>query len=274
MNSPRFLILLAFLLPFFHLAISSSKTSSDDRTRAHRSRVFQLLRLRTEKSNSNNYALSSDNALDLSLPADRVAKSREKWQKEIDALQSKISSGQAIEKPIVFVGSSSIRQWDLKRSFPKLPALNCGFGGSEIFDSVVFANELIFLQKPKAIVLYAGDNDIGNGKSPDEVFEDYLRFVSKVRSELPCVPLFFISIKPSIKRWELYPKMAEANRLIAEHCRCHDNLYFIDIAPATLDTSGKPNSAFFAEDGLHLSQAGYDAWSRVVLDGLQLGNLD
>ena len=42
---------------------------------------------------------------------------------------------------IVFTGSSSIRRWDLAKSFPKLKLLNRGFGGSHFSDSNHYLEE-------------------------------------------------------------------------------------------------------------------------------------
>ena len=61
---------------------------------------------------------------------------------------------------VLFVGSSSIRLWDLKKSFPDLVAINRGFGGSQMSDAARHARRLINVYKPRLIVLYEGDNDL------------------------------------------------------------------------------------------------------------------
>lgn len=60
-----------------------------------------------------------------------------------------------IERPfapggVVFVGSSSIRLWDLAKSFPELDplALNRGFGGSQLADSIRYRELLVLKHKP------------------------------------------------------------------------------------------------------------------------------
>ena len=47
------------------------------------------------------------------------------------------------------------------------------------------------------VVLYAGDNDLAAGKTPQQVIEDYKAFVARVRRDLPKAKIAFISIKPS-----------------------------------------------------------------------------
>ena len=81
---------------------------------------------------------------------------------------------------VLFLGSSSIRLWKVKNNFPDLVALNRGFGGSQIADSIHFAERIVFPYEPKVIVFYAGDNDIAGGKSPERVAADFRAFASKV----------------------------------------------------------------------------------------------
>ena len=68
--------------------------------------------------------------------------------------------------------------------------------------------------EPNTVVLYAGDNDIAAGKSPQTVRDDFKAFVRTVHESLPKARIVFIAIKPSLRRWSLVEKMREANALI------------------------------------------------------------
>src|SRR5690349_21577675 len=84
---------------------------------------------------------------------------------------------------VLFVGSSSIRLWDtLAKDFPDQTVLNRGFGGSQIADSTRYADRIILPYRPKKIVLYAGDNDLAAGKSPQQVFADFKELEGKVHA--------------------------------------------------------------------------------------------
>ena len=62
---------------------------------------------------------------------------------------------------IVFVGSSSILFWGtLSDDMAPMPVLNRGFGGSVIAHSTHFADRIVLPYQPRAVVMYAGDNDI------------------------------------------------------------------------------------------------------------------
>jgi lysophospholipase L1-like esterase len=182
-----------------------------------------------------------------------------KWQPDIDKFLAADISEPTKPGGVVFVGSSSIRMWDLGKSFPDEKYLNRGFGGSEIIDSTHFLTELVAKHKPRLVVFYAGDNDIASGKSPEQVHEDFQAFAKKFETALPEAKLVYISIKPSIARWQLADKMREANRLIATECEKIDRFMFLDVWPVMLK-DGKPREDIFLSDGLHMNEAGYKLW--------------
>ena len=167
----------------------------------------------------------------------------------------------------VFVGSSSIRFWDLEKWFPKQEPtpLNRGFGGSEIRDSIVHLDRVVLRHRPRVVVLYAGDNDIAGGKSAETVVADFEEFVAKTRSGLPDVRLAYVAIKPSLARWKLASEMQQANERIEATCAKDNQLTFVDIWGPMLGDDGRPRPELFRSDGLHLNAEGYALWTKLVL---------
>jgi len=167
------------------------------------------------------------------------------------------------EDAFLFVGSSSIRLWSTAEAFPDKPVINRGFGGSEISDVIHFYEQLIRPYAPRSIFLYAGDNDIGNGKPAAQVFEDYRELVALVQADFPGATLVFISIKPSKDRWDKWPIMEEANRMVRDFASGHPNLEYADLATPLLDDDSKPKDVY-VEDGLHLNEEGYRLWQEAL----------
>ena len=192
--------------------------------------------------------------------ADRAAK----WDKDVAAIEKRQSENPPAKGGIVFAGSSSIRLWDLSKSFPEWNATNSGFGGSEVRDSTLFADRLILKHEPRAIVFYAGDNDVANNRTPDQVRDDFKAFVAAVHKALPKTRIHFIAIKPSVARWKRYETIRKANSLVKEFTATDDRLGFIDIAPQMLGSDGQPRPELFVKDGLHLSAKGYELWTETV----------
>ncbi len=167
---------------------------------------------------------------------------------------------------VVFVGSSSIRRWDLREWFPELgeKALNRGVEGFLLSDSVYYAEPLVIRYRPRIVVVYAGDNDIEAGASAAEVTERFAQFERKVHAAAPRTSIVFISIKPSILRARLVPTITQANRAIRAYCATQPGLEFLDIQSRMLDAAGAPRRELFQSDGLHLAPAGYRVWTEAL----------
>ncbi|PQO33456.1 hypothetical protein C5Y96_11475 [Blastopirellula marina] len=187
-----------------------------------------------------------------------------KWKGEMDKFAKQDEANPVKPGGVVFVGSSSIRMWDLDQSFPKLHGLNRGFGGSRLEDSVYYADRIILPYKPRTVVVYAGDNDIAAKYTPEQIREDFQEFVSTIREELPETKILYIAVKPSLSRWKLIKEVRETNKLIAEQCAKTDNCEFIDIDAPMLGEDGKPRAELFKKDGLHMTDAGYAIWAKAL----------
>ncbi len=193
---------------------------------------------------------------------EKPASSFTKWEKAIAAFEKQDKAKAPPKGAIVFVGSSSIVKWNLADYFSDLTYIQRGFGGSQLADSVHFAPRIVTKYEPKTVVLYAGDNDLASGKSPETVAADFDAFVNVVREKLPETKIIFIAIKPSVARWKMIDKVRAANKLVADACAKDDkHLVFLDIQPLMYGANGEPDPALFVKDGLHLSDEGYDRWA-------------
>ncbi|MBN8884878.1 MAG: hypothetical protein J0I77_04120 [Rudaea sp.] len=187
------------------------------------------------------------------------------WEPDIRKFEESDRAQPPKAGTIVFIGSSSIQKWqDVAADFPAKRVLNRGFGGSRIADSTYYAGRVVVPYKPAMVLLYAGDNDINDGHTAQQVLDDYVAFVTRVRKELPAVPIAFISIKPSPSRVKLLPVMREANEKIRAYAAAHPHLLYIDVASKMLDAKGQPREDLFIEDRLHMNRAGYDLWRGII----------
>ena len=194
----------------------------------------------------------------------------ERWEKEIVGIEERRAAGKSPEGSVLFVGSSSIRLWKLDESFPDLQTSNHGFGGSHLSDSVHFFDRIVTPVKPRVIVVYAGDNDIASGKTPETVHQDFCKFADLVKQKVPtCRKMVYIAIKPSVKRWALAEQGQKANSLIKGTCEGNPNLLFADIWKPMLNREGKPRPDLLVEDGLHMNGDGYRIWTEILKPHLQ-----
>lgn len=189
------------------------------------------------------------------------------WEEDVADLEAKTAGRYPAGEAVVFVGSSSIRLWDsLEEDMAPVPALRHGFGGAKLNDVVHYAPRLVTAYRPRAVVVFAGTNDIQPGavKPPEVLLERYRAFVDTVRAAEPGLPVYFIAITPSIMRWKVWDAAQETNRLIAEWSATQPALYVIDTGDALLGPDGKPDRDNYIFDGLHLSDRGYALWTRLI----------
>lgn len=200
-------------------------------------------------------------------PVDAV--SSPDWEADMRRFAAEDAARPPPRGAVLFVGSSSIRMWDLDAAFPELATVNRGFGGSQLRDATWYADRIILPYAPRTIVLYAGDNDLEAGRTPHQVREDFRAFVQRVRRGLPHARIVCLSIKPSPARAHLLQAVHAANVLLRQEAARWDRVEFVDVAAPMLDGGGQPRRELFLEDDLHLNAAGYALWRRLLLPHLR-----
>jgi lysophospholipase L1-like esterase len=193
------------------------------------------------------------------------------YDNEVQQLETKIKQLPTADNRVVFYGSSSIRLWKtLADDFPGQNTLNLGFGGSTLAACAWFFERLVLPAKPKAVVFYAGDNDLGDSRLPEEVFLFFRALAEQMRQRLPGVPLAYLTIKISPTRWRLADSIRLANKFIQQEISYHPDWQVIDMTTPLLDGNGRPRRELFEADGLHLNQQGYLVWKQALQDQIRI----
>jgi len=188
----------------------------------------------------------------------------EPFAKEIEAFEAKDKTSPPPENEIVFVGSSSIRMWKSTEAFPDLKIINRGFGGSQMADSVRYAERIILPYKPRIVVVFAGGNDINAKKSPESVAADFKSLVGKIHGALPKTKVYYISLFPNVARKSQDPQCQKVNDLIDAFTKTDERLGYIDTASRMRATDGGPRPELLRPDGLHMNDDGYKIWNEIV----------
>lgn len=196
-----------------------------------------------------------------------------KWEKHIAKLEQLDLAQPKAEQAILFYGSSSIGRWTtIVDDMAPWPTIRRGYGGAKLPDVIHYAPRMVGphvgvenANRCRAVVLFVA-NDITdkNNSTPAEVANRFTRLHQWIRQQDSTVPVFWIEITPTQKRWAQWPKISEATKQIAQVIDTDKNTHLIATAGAYLGLDGRPRAELFVKDRLHLNESGYQLWASLI----------
>lgn len=174
---------------------------------------------------------------------------------------------------VLFYGSSSFTLWhDLPAHFPGYRVINHGFGGSTLADCLEYFPLLVAPVAPRIIILYAGDNDLANGASAEQLLDLLRAFILRKREALGRVPLAFVSVKISPARFAIMHRIAYANLIISRALQEEGEVTFVDITRRMTGRGFGALMRYYGEDALHMNADGYRVLGKSLAEYLELEN--
>lgn len=189
-----------------------------------------------------------------------------RFERDIAAYEAKDKAAAPASGTIAFVGSSTFRRWSsLAQDMAPLPVYNRAFGGSGVQDQLKAAPRILFPYKPKVVVYYCGDNNVGSDKAdPAVVLKGFSDFRALLRLELPATRIVHVGIKPSIKRLAAWPIAEKANALVRDFAAKDPLIICVDPASVLLDDQGAIKPGIYSKDDLHLNPQGYELMTALI----------
>ncbi|OGT74083.1 MAG: hypothetical protein A3H44_13145 [Gammaproteobacteria bacterium RIFCSPLOWO2_02_FULL_57_10] len=172
---------------------------------------------------------------------------------------------------IVLTGSSSIMYWneEAPADLAPLTVIPRGFGGTVMNDVLHYLDRVALVYKPRAILIYEGDNDTGRNNIPNDVIIDQLeQIIARIHTELPETRIYVLAVKPSVLRVASWPIAQELNERYKAIADSDPLVTYIDTATPFLKSDGTVMTDIFVEDNLHLNEKGYDIWAAAVREVL------
>lgn len=130
------------------------------------------------------------------------------------------------------------------------------------------ADRLVFPFNPRALVVYAGSNDISGipffSRRAEQVVSKVKEYVSLVHVRCPGLPIFYVAITEAPLREKVRDEIQKANRLLSEWAEETGEITFIDTAPALLTPDGDIDDSVFSDDRLHLNNQGYERFAAAI----------
>jgi lysophospholipase L1-like esterase len=104
--------------------------------------------------------------------------------------------------------------------------------------------------------------------------ERFQTFRKRLHVDYPECHLFVLSIKPSPKRWNIWPDAVAANELLRQECEADPLLTYVDVASPMFTSDGELRPELFIEDRLHMNREGYKIWRKVLRAALLPDTVD
>ncbi len=183
-----------------------------------------------------------------------------------------LAAPKADEDRVVFMGDSITDNWGRRygKFFPAKPFVNRGIGGQTTPQMLLRFRADVIALHPKAVVIFAGTNDIAGNTGPETLdqIENNLESMSElarvhhIRVVLTSVTPVCDYIKPQTPR-RPPEEIIRLNRWIKDYAERTGAVY-LDYYTSLLDDKG-----FFRQDltfdGLHPNDAGYEVMTPLAL---------
>lgn len=187
------------------------------------------------------------------------------WEEEIGILKEMTKKLKPTDNLIALYGSSSLRLWtNAQTDLPDYQIINLAFGGSTYRSCDYYFSSLFDSIYPSHVLLYAGDNDLGNDLPENEILKSLDLLLSKLEAKYGSIPISIISVKPSPARLSLRKKTEHLNSELMQRSHQLLNGHFVDIYHPMLDENGKIRRDLYQEDLLHMNSKGYMIWKDVI----------
>lgn len=166
---------------------------------------------------------------------------------------------------IVFLGNSITDGGEFAELFGNPAIKNRGIS-ADVISGVDRRLSQIVEGQPRKIFLLIGVNDVSHHLSASSIADSYGRLVRRIREESPETILYIQSVMPINNDFGRYKNLKGRENVIPELNRrlekiaAENGATFIDLWPALADAGGKLRREF-TNDGLHLTGAGYRAWT-------------
>ncbi len=185
------------------------------------------------------------------------------FESDIRELELQLTQKPSDNNPVAFYGSTTIRNWpDLTNQMGHNDIINLGFSAATLEACVYYFERVVAPQKPRSLVLYVGDNDIGNLHNSNHVVALYIELLQKIDVHLKGIPVTIISIKPSPSRMKQLNTIIKTNESLKRLAITRPNTQYIDLFSSLLNESGQIKIDLFEDDQLHLNSRGYRLWSK------------
>ncbi len=162
---------------------------------------------------------------------------------------------------IFFLGDSLTEFFDWQARFPAHDVLNLGLAGETVQGLSARIRRIMgSATVPDVIFIMTGINNIA--LEDYEVLPNYERILRSLKLAYPSAVIIVQSVLPAAM-WVDNNRIEAINFELMELSK-KIGLSFLDVHESFVDEVGRPRADYLQEDGVHLSEKGYEVWSSRV----------
>jgi len=165
-------------------------------------------------------------------------------------------------RSIVFIGDSLTEYFDWQRRFAQFNVINLGISGETVEGLLARLDRIISsIENPDYIFIMTGINNIA--MEDFDILESYKKIVSELSSKFKDAVIVVQSILPVNLHWIDIGVIKAINRKLKD-IAYEFNAEYLDVFSFFVNAHGRAEDSYLLDDGVHLSDAGYDAWAKEV----------
>lgn len=166
---------------------------------------------------------------------------------------------------IFFIGDSLTEFFDWQQRFPEHEVLNLGLSGETVQGLSARIRRIIgSAAVPDVIFIMTGIINLIKGDN--DILDEYETILKRLKTADPSTTIIVQSILPVATQVDLetIEKINRNLRGIVDELKIN----FLNLYNLFVDQTGRPKREYLLDDGVHLSEKGYEAWSAAVAEFL------
>ncbi len=177
---------------------------------------------------------------------------------------------------VVLLGDSITEGFDVAKYFPGRRVLNRGIGADVIGNDMPADDPRGVLQRldasvfdcsPSVLFILIGINDLGMGRTVDQMETGYREMLRRLRARRPDLKVFLQSVLPTRGNYAKHNRSVLAFNDRLKKLASEYNCSYLDLHSLVRDGAGELK-ADFTRDGLHLTEPAYLIWRQEILKAL------